>query len=146
MENQQQDLQLNVELEHDLRDGDDYNVLVIKDPNHHHLAFNKLGTDQRHRITWTLTGNASGGEFCRLDDPLNPGFVWLVTKPNDTIFRKLDRGRPDLIQVDNHHNDKSSEGRWHYQLFARFGDRVYGVPLTFTSGAASNPNPSIKNN
>jgi hypothetical protein len=141
-----QNLMLNVELEHNLRDGDDYNMLVINKGDHHH-AFDKLLDDKHwHRITWTLTGNASGGVFCALDDATYPGFVWLVKTPSESVFQKLHRGPDNQISIQNRHLDKSSEGTWHYQLFARFGDKVYGVPLTFAAGPANNPNPSIKNN
>ena len=42
---------------------------------------------------------------------------------------------------------RHSDGRyltleWRAQ---RLGDRIYGVPLTFTCGHSDNPNPSIKN-
>jgi hypothetical protein len=142
----EQNLMLNVELEHNLREGDEYNLLVINKGHHHH-AFDKLLDDKHwHKITWRLTGNASAGVFCALDDANYPGFVWLVKTPSESVFRKLHRGPDNEISIQNHHLDKSSEGTWHYQLFARFGDKVYGVPLTIAAGGANNPNPSIKNN
>ncbi|MHA6205768.1 hypothetical protein ACXU4B_15185 [Dyella soli] len=138
-------LELKVELEHDLRDGDDLNLLVINKGGHHH-AFDKVAnTDHAHTITWTLAGNAAGGEFCALDDEETPGFLWLMKTPSEKIFHKLQRIGKDTLTIHNHHHDKSSEGTWHYQLFARFGDKVYGVPLTYACGKASSPNPTIKN-
>lgn len=138
-------IELSVELAHDLRDGDDPNLLVINKGNHHH-TFEKLKDhNQLHLITWTLTGNASGGEFCALDEADNPGFLWLVRTPNEKIFHKAKRLGKNKLTIHNHHYDKSSEGIWHYQLFARFGGRVYGVPLTFCCGGMTDPNPSIKN-
>ncbi len=140
-----QHIDISVELDHDPRGGDDDNLLVINKGKHHH-AFEKLSdAGQPHTITWTLSGNASGGEFCSLDDAANPGFSWLVRTPDESIFRNLRaEGKKKLI-IHNHHHHKGSEGVWHYQLFARFGDKVYGVPLTFSAGPSNNPNPSIKN-
>ncbi|WP_114240815.1 hypothetical protein [Dyella sp. C9] len=138
-------IELQVELAHDLGCCDDYNQLVINKGNHHQ-DFDKLdGQDQVHTITWILSGNASSGVFCELDSLTGPGFQWLVRKPGEKVFEGLKVDGKKLT-VRNHHHDKSSEGRWYYQLFARFGRHVYGVPLTFTSGPASSPNPSIKNN
>ena len=142
----EENVRLNVELAHDLRDDNDYNTLVINKGDHHR-AFDKLqDANTRHSITWTLSGNASSGVFCALDDPTHPGFVWLVRTPSETVFRKLHRGPDNVISIQDHHRDKTSEGTWHYQLFARFGNKIYGVPLTFAAGGANNPNPSIKNN
>jgi hypothetical protein len=143
--NGEQNIELNVELAHDLRGGDDYNVLVINKGSHHQ-AFEKVDESTHHTITWTLTGNASTGEFCALDDAPNPGFVWLFRKPSEKIFHKLALKGKNKVTIHNHHHNKNSEGTWHYQLFERFGDKVYGVPLTFSAGGGNNPNPSIKNN
>jgi hypothetical protein len=39
-----------------------------------------------------------------------------------------------------------AQDTWHYQLFARFGDKVFGVPLRCGCGIlAADPNPIIKN-
>jgi hypothetical protein len=136
-------IELDVELEHDLRNDD--NLLVVNKGRHHH-TFEKLpDSGHTHTITWTLSGNAGSGEFCDLDDPENPGFLWLVKTPAESIFDKPRLLAKNKLTIRNHHHDKSSEGIWHYQLFARFGDKVYGVPLTFACGKSSNPNPSIKN-
>jgi len=136
---------MSVELYRTLNDGWDDNLLIINRGKHHHV-FEKISSDDEpHTLAWTLTGNASGGEFCALDDPDNPGFAWLLRHPGEKIFRQL-RHLGKTITMQNHHHDKSSEGIWHYQLFARFGDRIYGVPLTFACGVAmKSPNPSIKN-
>lgn len=139
------DTQLSVELEHDLAGGDDYNVLVVNQGNHHTIFEKLQQAGHMHTITWVLTGNASSGEFCALNDAQNPGFVWLVRTPNEKIFHKLHPLAKNKLTMHNHHENKTSEGQWHYQLFARFGDKVYGVPLTFAAGAGSSPNPSIKN-
>jgi len=142
----EKNIELSVELDHDLRDGDDDNLLVVNKGRHHH-SFEKLqDPGQAHTITWTLSGNASSGQFSALDDALSPGFVWLVRTPDKKIFDKPELLAKNKLTIRDHHHDKSSEGIWHYQLFARFGDKVYGVPLTFACGAAaSTPNPSIKN-
>lgn len=141
----EQSIELDVELEHDLRDGDDYNVLVVN-KGKHHTTFEKLQQPgHMHKITWVLTGNASSGEFCALNDAENPGFVWLIRTPSEKIFHKLAPQGKNKLSIHNHHSNKTSEGLWHYQLFARFGDKVYGVPLTFAAGSGSSPNPSIKN-
>lgn len=140
-----QHIDMHVELYRDPGDGWESNLLVING-GHHHSLFEKISTDSEpHTISWTLSGNASGGEFCALDDPQNPGFAWLVRHPAEKVFRHLHHlGK--TIRMQNHHRDKGSEGIWHYQLFARFGDKVYGVPLTFSCGAAmASPNPTIKN-
>lgn len=140
----EQHIELDVQLARDLHDGDD-NLLVINQGRHHH-AFDWLQDTQRaHTITWKLTGNAKDGEFCALDETANPGFLWLVRAPGEGIFRKLQRVEKNKLAIHNHHHGKASEGIWHYQLFARFGDRIFGVPLTFTSGPSNSPNPSIKN-
>ena len=141
----EQNIELQVRLEHDLRDGDDYNMLVINEGAHHH-KFARLEDPTRvHTISWTLAGNARTGEFCALDDTANPGFVWLVRTPSGNTFRNLLRVGANKLTIANRHCNEESKGRWYYQLFARFGNRVYGVPLTFASGIPSNPNPSIKN-
>ena len=142
----EQHVEVSVELKDDLSKGNDYNVLIVDGGNHHH-SFEKLNNPNHpHTITWVLKGNASGGEFCALDDKENPGFAWLVKKPDEKVFHKLQRVGKNKLTVHNHHVDKTSEGTWYYQLFARFGDKVFGVPLTFAAGPANNPNPSIKNN
>lgn len=141
----EKNIELQVHLEHDLRDGDDYNMLVVNDGKHHH-AFDKLQDPTSvHTISWTLAGNAHSGEFCALDDAANPGFMWLVRTPEKNIFKQLKRVAANKLSIANQHRNKASEGQWYYQLFARFGDKVYGVPLTFAAGGANNPNPSIKN-
>lgn len=142
----EQHVELSVELEHDPIKSEDCNALVIN-KGKHHLRFHKLANpDDRHTITWTLTGNASDGEFCELHEKDHPGFAWLVRTPDKRIFHRLERVLKNKLTIHNHHLDESSEGVWHYQLFARIGDKVYGVPLTFTAGGANSPNPSIKNN
>jgi hypothetical protein len=139
----EQHIELGVELAHALDGGD--NILVINQGKHHQ-AFEKLqDTHHNHTITWTLSGNASSGEFCGLAEADNPGFVWLVRTPSEKIFHKLQLLGKNKLTIHNHHYDKSSEGVWHYQLFARFGDKIYGVPLTFSAGSAGDANPSIKN-
>lgn len=135
-------IDMSVELYRDPAGGED-NLLVVNRGDHNQV-FEKIPSDSEpHTITWTLTGNASHGEFCALDDTDNPGFTWLVRRPDEKVFRQL-RHHGNTITMQNHHHDKSSEGTWHYQLFARFGDKIFGVPLTFSCGMA-NPNPTIKN-
>ena len=144
----EQHIELTVELAYELGKvpNDCDNMLVINDGKHHH-CFHKLGNpDDRHTITWTLTGNARSGEFCELDERDHPGFVWLVRTPDKRIFHRLERPLKNKLTIHNHHIDESSEGVWHYQLFARFGDKVYGVPLSFVCGESNSPHPSIKNN
>jgi hypothetical protein len=138
-------IELNVELAHDFRDGGEDNLLVVNSGNHHQIFEKIKDTNHAHTITWTLTGNASGGEFCALDEADNPGFLWLVRTPSEKIFHKLHLIGKTKLTIHNHHYDKSSEGLWQYQLFARFGGKVYGVPLTFCCGGMNSPNPSIKN-
>ena len=136
-------IEMSVELYRDPGGGWEDNLLVISQGNHHQ-AFEKIpSSGEPHTITWTLTGHASGGEFCSLDDAKSPGFTWLIRRPVEKIFRQI-RHHGKSITMQNHHHDKDSEGVWHYQLFARFGDKIYGVPLTFSCGL-SNPNPTIKN-
>ncbi|RDS80065.1 hypothetical protein [Dyella psychrodurans] len=143
--NTAQHIEMSVELYRDPRDDGGDNLLIIN-RGKHSLSFEKLsGTDEPHSITWTLTGNASDGEFCALDEADNPGFLWLVRIPNEKIFQNLQSTGRNKLTIRNVHRDKSSEGLWHYQLFARFGDKVYGVPLNFGCGAAAEANPSIKN-
>jgi hypothetical protein len=140
-----QHIEMSVELYRDLQ-GDDGDNLLIVNGGKHNLSFEKLtDSDEPHTITWTLTGNASSGEFCALDESDNPGFLWLVRIPNGKIFQIIQPIGKNKITVRNIHRDKSSEGLWHYQLFARFGSKVYGVPLTFGCGTTSDANPSIKN-
>jgi hypothetical protein len=142
---EEQHIELSVELMHDFRDGDDDNLLVINKGNHHQV-FEKLKDHHHtHTVTWELKGNAVSGEFCALEEKDNPGFLWLVRTPNEKIFHKLKLIGKKKLFMHNHHYDKTSEGIWHYQLFARFGNKVYGVPLTFCCGAMNSPNPSIKN-
>jgi hypothetical protein len=141
----EQHIELSVELMHDFRDGEDDNLLVINKGNHHQV-FEKLNDHNHvHTVTWELKGNAAGGEFCALNEKDNPGFLWLVRTPNEKIFHKLKLEGKKKLFMHNHHYDKTSEGIWHYQLFARFGNKVYGVPLTFCCGGMNSPNPSIKN-
>ncbi|WP_109126468.1 hypothetical protein [Dyella sp. C11] len=138
-------VEINVELYYDLDRDEEYNHLVIRGKKRHH-AFDKTASEGGpHTITWTLTGNAAGGRFCALDDLDNPGFTWLIRKPTGRIFRDLRAEGKHRISIHNHHHDKHSEGMWHYQLFAKFGNKVFGVPLTFGCGHSSNPNPTIKN-
>ncbi|TBR39394.1 MULTISPECIES: hypothetical protein [Dyella] len=140
---------IDVELHHDYKHPDakghdDLNMLVINQGKHHH-SFAKCGTnDGPHTITWRLTGNASEGEFCGLDEKDNPGFCWLIRQPNGKVFQKL-RVNDKTISIENHHHHQDTEGHWHYQLFARVNGQVYGVPLTFACGFAMSTNPSIKN-
>jgi hypothetical protein len=138
-------IELSVVLAHDLDVGEDDNMLVINEGNHHQVFEKLKDTHHMHTITWTLTGNAINGEFCGLDEGENPGFLWLVRKPKEKIFHKLHLVGKNKLTIHNHHNDKSTEGIWHYQLFAKFCGKVYGVPLTFCCGGKSSPNPSIKN-
>lgn len=145
MKNGAKNIELKVELDHDLRDDEDENMLVIERGKHHHL-FEKLDNEHGpHTISWTLSGNAASGEFCSLHDPDNPGFSWLFRVPGEKVFQNLHREGKKQVVVENHHRGKDTEGHWHYQLFARFGDKVYGVPITFTCGPSMNSNPSIKN-
>lgn len=144
-----QHIDLPVTLDHDQRGGDDNNALVINGGNHH-VVLEKLQDPTRvHSITWTLVGNARDGQFCSLDDPAdrdNPGFTWLARKPGGDVFRNLLRlEKKNQLTIMIRHFRPDTEGVWYYQLFARFGNRIFGVPLTFAAGAASNPNPSIRN-
>ncbi|RDS83531.1 hypothetical protein DWU98_04090 [Dyella monticola] len=138
-------IDMNVELYRDPTDGWEANLLVVN-RGKHHQEFEKITAgDEPYTITWTLTGNASSGEFCALDDAQNPGFAWLVRHPGEKVFRQL-RHHGKAISMQNHHHDRSSEGIWHYQLFATFGNKVYGIPLTFSCGTGmESPNPTIKN-
>ena len=141
----EKNLTLQVRLVHDPHDGDDYNMLVINEGDHHH-AFDRLQDPTRvHTISWVLAGNAHSGEFCALDDADNPGFTWLVRTPGSSVFQNLRLTEPGRMTISNRHRSADSKGHWYYQLFARFGTRVYGVPLTFANGIGNNPNPSIKN-
>lgn len=140
---------INVELHHDFKENDakgkeDPNMLVIDHGKHHH-SFDKNGADDGpHTITWQLSGNASDGEFCGLNEKDNPGFCWLIRQPSGKVFQHL-RVDGNRISIENHHHHHDSEGQWHYQLFARVHGHVYGVPLTFACGLAMSTNPSIKN-
>lgn len=130
--------------EHDANGNDDLNMLVINQGKHHH-AFNKHSrNDGPQTIIWRLTGHAAQGEFCGLDEKDNPGFCWLIRQPGSKIFQNLKREQKS-IAIENHHYGHESEGQWHYQLFARVGGKLYGVPLTFACGMAMSTNPSIKN-
>ena len=138
-------IEIEVELYRDPKPGREENLLVVNAGKHHH-AFDKMPNDhQPHTITWKLTGNASHGEFCGPDDADSPGFSWLVRKPSEKVFRNLRYEGKNKISIENYHFDKNSEGTWHYQLFARFGNKIYGVPLTFVCGDSNSPHPSIKN-
>lgn len=145
--NGEKHIELSVELAHDLRDGEDDNLLVINHGDHHQIFEKIEDAQQAHTITWTLTGNASSGEFCALDEPDNPGFLWLVRTPSERVFPTPQLLEKNKLIIHNHHHDKTSEGVWHYQLFVRFGGKVCGVPLTFCCGGTgmTSPNPSIKN-
>ncbi|RDI97484.1 hypothetical protein DVT68_17235 [Dyella solisilvae] len=144
-QNNAQNININVELANPFREGED-NYLVIEQGHLHHQFEKITGTNHPHTITWTLTGNASGGEFCALNDPEHPGLKWLDGVPSEKIFHKLEPRGTKQLTVHNHHYDKSSEGEWHYRLFARFGNKVYSVPVTAGAGPSMNTNPSIKNN
>lgn len=137
-------IDMSVELYRNPGDGWDDNLLIVNRGNHHQV-FEKIPDGEPHTISWTLTGNAGEGEFCALDDAAHPGFTWLLRQPDEKVFRQL-RHHGKTITMQNHHHDKSSEGIWHYQLFARFGDRIFGIPLTFSCGQSmTSPNPTIKN-
>jgi hypothetical protein len=144
----EQNIELPVTLAYSLGSSDHDNCLVINN-GAHHVVFD---ADNRspfmlHTITWKLVGNAANGDFCALDDEANPGFTWLVRKPNPNWVRLDEKacGKKQLTLL-NTHVHEGSRGHWYYQLFARFpNNRTYGVPLTFAAGTASNPNPSIKN-
>jgi hypothetical protein len=147
------DVVLPVTLEHDFRPGDSDNMLVINGGDHS-IEFDRITPiDERthhanrpfHTITLKLSGNARSGEFCSLVDPEYPGFSWLMRVP--LLIVLVQHGK-DTFVLQNHHyhsGDPRTKGRWFYQLAARFGDQVYGVPLTFAAGPSNNKNPSIKN-
>lgn len=138
---------LPVTLEHDFKRGDDNNMLVINGGNHC-IEFDEIvpGADGSgivwHTITLQLAGNASSGEFCPVGHPVYPGFTWLVRNPHNIML--LQPVRTKLV-LHNHHHGRETRGRWYYQIFARFEDKIYGVPLTFAAGAGNTNNPSIKN-
>lgn len=132
------DLELSVTLNTDLP-GHCY--LVVNNGDHVH-EFDEHPEDQG--ISWTLTGNASHGEFCALDGP-SPGFQWSFNKPRDGIFRSLSAPTHNKLSMLNHHTGKDTRGRWQYQLFARFGDRVYQTPQVATNGPSDTSSPTIKN-
>ncbi len=136
-------LQLNVTLLRDPGDGDRPNLLVVNNGDHHH-RFDKR-ENGHHTVTWTLTGNASDGEFCALDHEASPGFLWILRTPPENVFQRLARVGGNTLTLENHHSGKHSEGEWCYQLFARFGNRIHGIPWTTACGAANRLNPSIKN-
>ena len=133
-----QDLELNVTLNTDLP-GHAY--LVINDGKHMH-EFKEHPEGQG--ICWTLTGNASHGEFCALDEA-SPGFQWSGSPPREGIFRSFESPARHKLRVMNHHTGKDSRGRWPYQLFARFGDKVYQTPYVSAAGASDTTSPTIKN-
>ncbi|TAN08715.1 MAG: hypothetical protein EPN38_02000 [Rhodanobacteraceae bacterium] len=137
---------LPVTLEHDFKSGDPDNMLVINGGDHS-TEFDQIDLRHHpampfHTITLELKGNASAGEFCRLGDPLYPGFAWLLRTP--AFIPVIPQGKTVFL-LQNMHHQRETRGRWYYQLFARFEGMVYGVPLTFAAGASSNKNPSIKN-
>lgn len=120
------------------------NALVINGGDHL-FTFDALGKEHHggHAIRLTLQGNADAGRFCALSDPDNPGITWLLRTPK-CITATLSEDAKSLM-LSNRHYGPADRGRWYYQLFARFGDRLYGVPLTFAAGPARSQNPSIKN-
>lgn len=138
---------LPVTLEHDFRRGDDDNMLVINGGDHC-IEFDEVSPapDRSgriwHTITLQLSGNAASGEFCSMGHPMNPGLTWLVRAPHNIMVIQQVR---NALVLHNHHLGRETRGRWYYQLFARFEDKVYGVPLTFAAGAGNTNNPSIKN-
>ncbi|HET7562756.1 MAG TPA: hypothetical protein VFJ87_10315 [Rhodanobacteraceae bacterium] len=137
---------LPVTLEHDFKSGDPDNMLVING-GEHSTEFDQIDLEHNptqlfHTITLELSGNASAGEFCQLGDPVYPGFAWLLRKPG--FIPVVPQGKTAFLLY-NMHQRRDTRGRWFYQLCARFGEMVYGVPLTFAAGPATNKNPSIKN-
>ena len=133
------ELELNVTLRTDLPG---HKFLVVNDGQHLH-AFEK--SEHEHVIVWTLTGNASHCEFCALDDGEPTAFKWPFHKPRDGIFAAPTRPAPHKLRLVNRHLDRTSEGMWPYQLFARAGDEVYQMLWVATNGPANTPNPTIKN-
>lgn len=115
--------------------------LVVNGGDHSHV-FDKH--PEPHDISWTLSGNASDGEFCSMDGA-NPGFAWPRQQPRDGIFRTFSQPSPRTLSVMNHHADESSKGHWPYQLSARFGEHVYQTMWTSANGADTSSNPTIKN-
>lgn len=132
------DLELSVTLNTDLP-GHAY--LVVNGGKHVH-EFNEHPEGQG--ICWTLTGNASHGEFCEPDSD-TPCLQWPHRKPPEGIFRSHAKPAPNKFRMLNHHTGTNTRGQWHYQLFARFGDRIYQTPWTSTNGASDTSNPTIKN-
>jgi hypothetical protein len=132
------DLELDVTLNKDLP-GHCY--LVVNGGDHVH-TFDKH--PEPHSISWTLSGNASEGEFCEVDSA-QPGFQWGARQPRDGIFKNLSRPLTRKLTMHNHHVDNTSAGTWQYKLFARFGDQIYQTMWTSANGADTSSNPTIKN-
>ncbi|MEO5829153.1 MAG: hypothetical protein ABIQ36_01135 [Rhodanobacter sp.] len=132
------DLDLHVTLNGDLPG---HRYLVVNDGDHVH-SFDKH--PDPHSIRWTLSGNASDGEFCALEGAA-PGFQWGTQAPREGIFRQLSRPSARTLSMHNHHVDRTSEGHWPYQLRARFGDQIYQTMWTSANGADTSSNPTIKN-
>ncbi|OOG54458.1 hypothetical protein [Rhodanobacter sp. C03] len=132
------DLELSVTLNNDLPG---HSFLVVNSGGHQHI-FGK--SEHPQAIVWTLAGNASNGEFCAPGDSV-PGFAWPFDAPRSGIFSDLSKPASNKLRIVNHHTDRTTEGHWNYQLFARFGDHVYQTPWTTTNGSANTANPSIKN-
>ena len=134
------DLELSVTLRTDLPG---HKFLVVNNGDHLH-TFEK--NENAHVITWTLTGNASHCEFYPPDGHSpGSGFQWPFNKPREGIFSAVSRPAPNKLRMVNHHIDRTTEGTWPYQLFARFGDEVYQMLWVTANGPANSPNPTIKN-
>lgn len=139
-------IELPVTLDHPLGKPEDDNNLVIRGGDHH-LVFQSGEVPRMRQIVWKLEENAAEGRFCAVNDPLSPGFSWLVRTP-EAAYLNLQTSLcgPEKLTVSHLHVGQQSKGHWFYQLFAWFPNgRIYGVPLTFTAGPAGNQNPSIKN-
>ncbi len=96
-------------------------------------------------IKWKLTSNASHGTFNSPTDPSHPGFQWVGTAPDSTIFGPA-RLSPDgkEITMTDLNNAEATTGEWVYQLSATIGGTVYQSATTTIT--ATTTNPSIKNN
>jgi hypothetical protein len=92
-----------------------------------------------HTITWTLSGNASTGEFVSLTNP-EPGFAWVGTAPPSGIFSGPTlNANGNVITITDLNNAASTRGTWVYILRATIGGVQYQTIDTTPKGTTTNP-------
>lgn len=90
-------------------------------------------------ITWTLSGNASGGVFVPLTNS-SPGFAWVGTPPSISIFSPpAINAAGNAISITDLNDTATSKGIWVYVLRATIGGVLYQTIETTPKSTTTSP-------